>query len=113
MLQCYVLTCGRSVTAFLAPPRSLRPGQGPRSPHPKAGPAPTYHQRFLNVSWAFRLITCGYEPPVTDAKKRNEQIYQNFRLQVACVTVGTALSSKLPFKSITFPIASKRLHVET
>jgi hypothetical protein len=38
MLQCYVLTCGRSVTAFLAPPRSQRPWQGPRSPHPKAGP---------------------------------------------------------------------------
>jgi hypothetical protein len=38
MLQCYVLMCGRSVTAFLAPPRSQRPGQGPRSPHPKAGP---------------------------------------------------------------------------
>src|SRR5215510_9913641 len=32
------LTCGRSVTAFSAPPRSRRPGQGPRSPHPKAGP---------------------------------------------------------------------------
>jgi hypothetical protein len=38
MLQCYVLTCGRSVTAFPAPPRSQRPGQGPRLPHPKAGP---------------------------------------------------------------------------
>jgi hypothetical protein len=30
--------CARSVTAFLAPPRRQRPGQGPRSPHPKAGP---------------------------------------------------------------------------
>jgi hypothetical protein len=39
MLQCYVLTFGRSVTAFSAPPRSQRPGQMPRSPHPKAGPA--------------------------------------------------------------------------
>jgi hypothetical protein len=39
MLQCYVLTCGRSVSAFSAPPQSQRPGQGPRSPHPKAGPA--------------------------------------------------------------------------
>jgi hypothetical protein len=38
MLQCYVLTCGRSVTAFLAPPGNQRPGQGPRLPHPKAGP---------------------------------------------------------------------------
>jgi hypothetical protein len=38
MLQCYVLTRGRLVTAFLAPPRSQRPGQGPRSPHPKSGP---------------------------------------------------------------------------
>jgi hypothetical protein len=42
MLQCYVLTCGRLVTAFLAPPRSQRPGQGPRSPHPKASPAYTH-----------------------------------------------------------------------
>jgi hypothetical protein len=41
MLQCYVLTFGRSVTAFSAPPRSQRPGQGPRSPHPKAGPGRT------------------------------------------------------------------------
>jgi hypothetical protein len=32
MLQCYVLTCGRSVTAFLAPPRSQHPGQGPARP---------------------------------------------------------------------------------
>jgi hypothetical protein len=40
MLQCYVLTCGRSVTAFWAPPLSQRSGQGPRSPHPKAGPGP-------------------------------------------------------------------------
>jgi hypothetical protein len=39
MLQCYVLTFGQSVTAFSAPPRSQRPGQMPRSPHPKAGPA--------------------------------------------------------------------------
>jgi hypothetical protein len=38
MLQCYVLMCGWSVTAFLSPPRSQRPGQGPSSPHPKAGP---------------------------------------------------------------------------
>jgi hypothetical protein len=36
MLQCYVLTCGRAVTAFSAPPSSRRSGQGPRSPHPKA-----------------------------------------------------------------------------
>jgi hypothetical protein len=37
MLQFYVLTCGRSVTTFLVPPRSQRPEQGPRSLHPKAG----------------------------------------------------------------------------
>jgi hypothetical protein len=36
--MCYVLTFGRSVTAFSVPPRSQRPGQMPRSPHPKAGP---------------------------------------------------------------------------
>jgi hypothetical protein len=33
-----VLICARSVTAFLVPPWSQRPGQGPRSPHLKAGP---------------------------------------------------------------------------
>jgi hypothetical protein len=38
MLQRYVLTCGQSVTAFLALPQSRRPGQGPRSPYPKASP---------------------------------------------------------------------------
>jgi hypothetical protein len=38
VLQCYVLTCGRSVTAFSGPPRSQHLGQGPRSRHPKAGP---------------------------------------------------------------------------
>jgi hypothetical protein len=37
MLQCYVLMCTRSVNAFMASPRSQRPGQGRRSPHPKAG----------------------------------------------------------------------------
>jgi hypothetical protein len=31
------LMCARSVTAFLATPRSQRPGQGPRSRNPKAG----------------------------------------------------------------------------
>jgi hypothetical protein len=43
MLQCYVLMCARSVTTFLAPPRSQRPGHGPRSPHPKAGPVVRTH----------------------------------------------------------------------
>jgi hypothetical protein len=43
---------------------------------------PTYHQRFLNVCWAFKLITCGYEPPVTDASKPNKQIYQKFSATV-------------------------------
>jgi hypothetical protein len=38
MLQCYVLTCVRSVTAFMSLPRSQRPGQRPRSPRPKNGP---------------------------------------------------------------------------
>jgi hypothetical protein len=50
MLQCYVLTCGRSVTAFLVPPRSRRPGQLPRSPHPKAGPGPEVNQRLTEMS---------------------------------------------------------------
>jgi hypothetical protein len=38
MLQCYLLTCGRAVTAFSAPPRSRRPGQGRHLPHPKSSP---------------------------------------------------------------------------
>jgi hypothetical protein len=49
MLQWYVLTCGRSVTAFSAPPQSQRPGQGPRSPHPKVGPASMH-------KWATTLV---------------------------------------------------------
>jgi hypothetical protein len=57
MLQCYVLTCGRSVTAFLAPPRSQRPGQGPRSPHPKAGPA---HLEDMCASICSRSYTLCY-----------------------------------------------------
>jgi hypothetical protein len=32
MLQCYVLMCGRLVTAFLAPPRGQRVGKGPTLP---------------------------------------------------------------------------------
>jgi hypothetical protein len=54
MLLFYVLTCGRSVTAFLAPPRSQRPGQGPRSPHPKTGPGDVRPLlRVLTVSCYF------------------------------------------------------------
>jgi hypothetical protein len=34
----------------------------------------TYHQRFLNVRWAFKLITYGYEPPVTDVSKPNKHM---------------------------------------
>jgi hypothetical protein len=33
--------------AFSAPPQSQRPGQGPRSPHPKAGPGQSV--QLLNV----------------------------------------------------------------
>jgi hypothetical protein len=50
MLQCYVLTCGWSVTAFLAPPRRQHPGKGPRSPHPKAGPGKVLTFRYINGS---------------------------------------------------------------
>jgi hypothetical protein len=34
---------------------------------------PTYHQLLLNVRWAFKLITYGYELPVTDVSKANKQ----------------------------------------
>jgi hypothetical protein len=37
MLQCCVLTCGPSVTAFFAPPRRQRRGKGPARP-PKDRP---------------------------------------------------------------------------
>jgi hypothetical protein len=67
MLQCYVLTCGRSVTVFSAPPLSQRQGQGPRSPHPKAGPGweTTVLQRLFRVvqlysdSHAARYLAVG------------------------------------------------------
>jgi hypothetical protein len=52
MLQCYVLTCGRAVIAFSAPPRSRRPRQGPRSPHPKASPG--------YVGWSRGLGRCDW-----------------------------------------------------
>jgi hypothetical protein len=54
MLQCYVLTCGRSATAFSAPPRSQRPGQGPRSPDLKAGAASR-----ITVAIALGFISVG------------------------------------------------------
>jgi hypothetical protein len=44
MLQCCILMCGQSVTAFSAPPPSRRPGQGPRSPHSKASTDQTLFQ---------------------------------------------------------------------
>jgi hypothetical protein len=70
MLQCYVLTCGRAETTFLAPPRSRRPGKGPCLPHPKAGPdgRPTHrlhHLSFpysplnhLTVTWHTWFLNC-------------------------------------------------------
>jgi hypothetical protein len=61
MLQCYVLTCGRSVTAFLAPPRSQRPGQGPRSPHPKAGPGlDIWFNNFIIVAIILIILLLTY-----------------------------------------------------
>jgi hypothetical protein len=54
MLQCYVLMCGRPVTAFLAPPRSQRPGQGPRSPHRKVGPG--HEDLVLGAYYAYKDI---------------------------------------------------------
>jgi hypothetical protein len=38
--------CGWLVTAFLVPPRSQRPGQGPRSPHPKVDPDCQYNLTY-------------------------------------------------------------------
>jgi hypothetical protein len=76
MLQCYVLTCGRSVTAFSALPRSQRPEQGPRSPHPKDGPVQRFshtcimknvgcHIRYRqNVRLGVRVVVAVQEPPV-------------------------------------------------
>jgi hypothetical protein len=57
MLQCYVLMCARSVTAFLAPPRSQRPGQEPRSPHPKAGHAHDLLIKFIKYVWQFLHVS--------------------------------------------------------
>jgi hypothetical protein len=66
MLQCYVLMCARSVTAFLAPPRSLRPGQGLRLPHPKAGPmytdsvhSPDSNFRISDIPFLSK-VSCRY-----------------------------------------------------
>jgi hypothetical protein len=64
MLQCYVLTCGRSVTTFLAPPRSQRTGQGPRLPHPKAGPAldPGPTEKFQDMDPSHHLFFYPLSP---------------------------------------------------
>jgi hypothetical protein len=56
MLHCYVLTCDRSVTAFLAPPRSQLPGQGPRSRHPKAGRMCTWAENTSQLSWYLLVL---------------------------------------------------------
>jgi hypothetical protein len=60
MLQFYVLTCGRSVTAFSAPSRSRRPGQGLRSSHPKASPVYIriwdMKMRYKNVQYNYTII---------------------------------------------------------
>jgi hypothetical protein len=60
MLQCCVLTCGRSVTAFSTLPRSRRLGQGPRSPHPKAV--------------AYRGGFGGFKPPWNSETEPNSEI---------------------------------------
>jgi hypothetical protein len=52
---------------------------------------PCHHQRFLNVRWAFKLITHGYEPPTTDASKPNKQYTDNVQLHTVpyCASVIT------------------------
>jgi hypothetical protein len=44
------------LTAFLAPPRSQRPGQGPPSHHPKAGPAYDINAWLIRSSEQLRLL---------------------------------------------------------
>jgi hypothetical protein len=61
MLQCYVLTFGRSVTAFSAPLRSPRPGQMPRSPHPKAGPDSCRHPAPARTKVSNQLIALSHD----------------------------------------------------
>jgi hypothetical protein len=89
MLQCYALMCGRLVTAFLAPPRSQRPGHGPRSPHPKAGAV--YSDMCYNIigilaidylescirkrSWP----SCIYQHERADKVQRKLSVYTVFR----------------------------------
>jgi hypothetical protein len=42
---------------------------------------PSYCQRFLNARWAFKPTMYDCEPPVTDARKANEQYIENVWLQ--------------------------------
>jgi hypothetical protein len=82
VLHCYVLTFGRSVTAFPAPPRSQRPGQGPRSPHPKAGPVCKRPLKAMAEWWPVRDLSayglCYYH---TQFQEVCYQKHTNLRLQ--------------------------------
>jgi hypothetical protein len=95
MLQCYVLTCGRSVTVFLAPPRSQRPGARAPLALPKGRPllwgtrwccgwgtalqTGSSRIRFPMVSFGFfhwhnpsgRTMTVGSTQPLTEMSTRN------------------------------------------
>jgi hypothetical protein len=54
MLQCYVLTCGRAVTAFSVPPWSRRPGvRAPLTP-PKASTGQT--QTYIKINIKYMII---------------------------------------------------------
>jgi hypothetical protein len=69
VLQRYVLMCGRSVTAFLAPPRSQRPGQGPPSPHPKAGPE--HYTEAQTVCVLLTTVSTGETYEIVNNKGRD------------------------------------------
>jgi hypothetical protein len=110
MPQCLVFTRGRSVTAFLAPPRIQRTGQGPRSPHPKAGPdlsvrwkrmvryaARTLYQRGINTLYVLNRSLDG--PPSWSG--RDEELKKSLSLAgtrtttLSLIVVGQTVFSKL------------------
>jgi NADH:ubiquinone oxidoreductase subunit H len=116
MVKCYVLTCGRSVTAFSAPPRSQRPRQMPRSPHPKAGPARTVHPAVSHYTdWATGPLsfyitiinnfpfTATWEVFLIDShlictlnlKTTDESLTDLIKRVVRCITDQSVLTSQL------------------
>jgi len=68
----------------------------------------TYHQRFLNIRWQFKLITYGYEPPATDASKPSKQIYQKCSAKILMALSLWALPLMVPGSDFTAALLHRK-----